>query len=80
MRRGPANAPRVRLGALSLTVAGVFFVLYLAIRPFSDETSLQGAAAFASPAWIVAHTLAMLGFILVALGLFAVRRAARHGC
>src|SRR4051794_39403707 len=62
-------AVRVRLGALALAIAGVLFVLYPALRPYSDETSLQGAAAFASNAWIVAHVLAMLGFVLVALGL-----------
>jgi Zinc-binding dehydrogenase len=62
---------RVRLGALALAIAGVLFVLYPAIRPYSDEASLQGAAAFASGAWIVAHVLAMLGFVLVALGLLA---------
>jgi hypothetical protein len=37
----------VRSGAVSLALAGMFFVLYPAIRPFSDETSLQGAQAFA---------------------------------
>jgi hypothetical protein len=68
---------RVRLGALALAVAGVLFVLYPAIRPYSDETSLQGAAAFASSAWIVAHVLAMLGFVLVALGLLALYRTLR---
>jgi hypothetical protein len=68
---------RVRLGALALAVAGVLFVLYPAIRPYSDETSLQGAAAFASTAWIVAHVLAMLGFVLVALGLLALYRTLR---
>jgi hypothetical protein len=68
---------RVRLGALALAVAGVLFVLYPAIRPYSDETSLQGAAAFASNAWIVAHVLAMLGFVLVALGLLALYRTLR---
>jgi hypothetical protein len=68
---------RVRLGALALAVAGVLFVLYPAMRPYSDETSLQGAAAFASSAWIVAHVLAMLGFVLVALGLLALYRTLR---
>jgi len=62
---------RARLGALALGAAGVLFVLYPAIRPYSDETSLQGAAAFASGAWVVAHVLAMVGFVLVALGLLA---------
>jgi hypothetical protein len=47
------------------------FVLYPAIRPFSDEASLQGAEAFASTAWILAHVLAILGFILLTLGLFS---------
>ena len=68
---------RVRLGALALAVAGLLFVLYPAIRPYSDETSLQAAAAFASNTWIVAHVLAMLGFLLVALGLLALYRTLR---
>src|SRR2546427_10969618 len=55
-----SRGPHARLGALCLAVAGILFVLYPAIRPFSDETSLQGAEAFASNAWIVAHVLAML--------------------
>lgn len=63
----------VRLAAAALAVAGLFFALYPAIRPFSDETSLQGATAFASDAWIVAHVSAMLGFVLVTLGLLGVR-------
>jgi len=64
------NVARLRFGALSLALAGILFVLYPAIRPFSDETSLQGAQAFASTAWILAHTLAILGFILLAWGIF----------
>lgn len=63
---------RIRLGAVCLAVAGILFILYPAIRPFSDETSLQGAQAFASPAWILAHMLAMVGFALVEVGLIGV--------
>ena len=63
------GAVRVRLAALSLVLSGIFFVLYPAIRPFSDEASLQGARAFASPQWILAHVLAILGFILMTLAL-----------
>src|ERR671937_1201043 len=59
---------RVRIGAVALAIAGILFVLYPAIRPFSDETTLEGAAAFASARWLVAHVLAMFGFILTALG------------
>jgi hypothetical protein len=68
---------RSRLGALALAVAGVCFVLYPALRPFSDETSLAGARAFASAGWFAAHLLAMVGFILTALGLLALREALR---
>jgi hypothetical protein len=70
-----AYAPRTWLGAAALAVSGLLFVLYPAIRPFSDETSLQGAAAFASPAWLVAHLLAMVGFTLLALGLLGLQVA-----
>ncbi len=64
-----ASAFRVRLGALSLVGSGLLFVLYPALRPFSDETTLRGAEAFASQAWVLAHTLGMLGFVLLVLGL-----------
>lgn len=64
-----ANLYRVRVGALSLAISGILFVLYPAIRPFSDEASLQGAAAFSSTAWLVAHMLAILAFTLLPLGL-----------
>src|SRR5919201_6555567 len=60
---------RVRFGASALAIAGVLFVLYPALRPFSDEKSLQGARAFASSAWLVAHVSAMVAFVLLALGL-----------
>ena len=59
---------RARLATLSLAIAGVFFVLYPAIRPFSSEKGLDGAAAFGSSHWILAHMLAMVGFTLLALG------------
>jgi hypothetical protein len=64
-----ASQNRVRAGAVALAVAGILFVLYPAIRPFSDETTLAGAQAFASNAWVVSHVMGMLGFIGVALGL-----------
>lgn len=61
----------VRVGAIGLAAAGVLFILYPAIRPFTDEKTLQGAEAFASSAWTVAHVMGMLGFIGLALGLLA---------
>lgn len=68
--RRPSNAFRSRLAVLSLALSGILFVLYPAIRPFSDESSLQGAAAFASLSWVLAHTLGMMAFLLLVLGLF----------
>jgi hypothetical protein len=68
---------RARLGALALAIAGICFLLYPALRPFSDEVTLAGARAFASGAWFAAHLLAMFGFILTALGLLALRDALR---
>jgi di/tricarboxylate transporter len=64
-----AHTNRVRLSAAALVVAGILFVLYPAIRPFSNEASLQGAAAFASTEWLVAHVLAIVAFTLLPLGL-----------
>jgi hypothetical protein len=65
----PEAVYRTGLAALCLAVSGILFVLYPALRPFSDEASLQGAQAFASPFWVLAHILAIIGFILMVLGL-----------
>ncbi|GGD97689.1 hypothetical protein [Paenibacillus nasutitermitis] len=64
---------RARLEALSLIVSGFLFILYPVLRPFSDESSLQGAEAFASTAWVLAHVLAIVAFILLALGLLGLQ-------
>jgi hypothetical protein len=55
------------------------FLLYPAIRPFSNEASLAGAQAFASDAWLIAHSLAMVAFILLVLGLFGIWLRLRTG-
>jgi hypothetical protein len=68
-RTRSALATRSRMGAISLAISGILFVLYPAIRPFSSEKGLDGAAAFGSSHWIVAHMLAMVGFTLLVLGL-----------
>jgi hypothetical protein len=63
-----------RLGAVAFAVAGVLFILYPVVRPWRDESTAEGAvAAMSSGAWVAAHLFAMLGFILVALGLLALR-------
>jgi hypothetical protein len=66
----------MRLGAVALAVAGVLFVLYPAVRPWDDESTVDGAiAAMGSGAWVASHLFAMLGFILLPLGLLALRTA-----
>jgi hypothetical protein len=55
---------RIRLAAISLALSGIFFVLYPAIRPASDESFLHGAEAFASFSWVLARSLAM-AFVLL---------------
>ena len=74
----PKHVARIRLGAAALAIAGILFVLYPAIRPFSNEASVQGATAFGSTAWIVAHMLAMVGFTLLMLGLLGVNIALQN--
>jgi hypothetical protein len=51
-------------------MSGVCLLLYPVIRPFSSEVGAAGARAFASSSWVVAHSLAVIGFILLALGIF----------
>ncbi len=62
----------VRSASLSFALSGLLFVLYPAFRPFSDEESLSGAAAFGSTAWVVAHSMAIVAFVLLILGMLGV--------
>lgn len=61
----------VLLGVTGVT--GVLFVLYPVVRPYSDETTLAGAEALASSAWIAAHVFAMIGFVLLGLVMLFLR-------
>lgn len=66
---------QMRFGALSFLVAGILLIVYPALRPFSDESSLEGAAAFASAPWIASHMVAMVAFTLLQLGAFGLFRS-----
>ncbi len=72
-RRPVTGSWRVRLG---FAVAGVAFIAYPVLRPAVPEEGLTGAAGFASNAWVIAHTLGMLGFIALA---FTARAAVHTG-
>ncbi|MGY8665417.1 hypothetical protein Q3C01_24065 [Bradyrhizobium sp. UFLA05-109] len=50
-------------------------MIYPALRPFSDERSLLGAAAFGSGAWLASHMLAIVAFTLLPLGLLGLQRS-----
>jgi hypothetical protein len=63
--------PARTIGAAALFVAGLLFLLYPALRPYADETTLAGAEAFASTAWVASHTAGIVAFILLPLGLRA---------
>jgi hypothetical protein len=70
------SATRIRAGAAALAAAGVLFLAYPALRPWHDEGTVAGAtASMSSTAWVAAHFFAMLAFILVPLGLLALRAA-----
>jgi hypothetical protein len=72
----PASVVRTQLGAAALAAAGVLFILYPAVRPWTDESTVDGATeAMRSRAWVASHLLAMIGFVLVPLGLLALRGA-----
>lgn len=74
--RGPRQ--RTRLTAISaLAAAGAFLAAYPALRPYSDETTLAGADAMASTAWVAAHSLGMVGFITLTMGAWALHRLGR---
>lgn len=68
-------ANRIRFSASALVISGILFVIYPALRPFSDEGSLLGAAAFGSGAWLASHMLAIVAFTLLPLGLLGLQRS-----
>ncbi|MBP2329948.1 hypothetical protein JOF56_010333 [Kibdelosporangium banguiense] len=55
-----------RLAGAATVAAGAMFLLYPAVRPAGDA-----AEVVASGAWVASHFFAMIGFILVPFGLYA---------
>lgn len=58
---------------IAMSVSGLAFIAYPALRPWGEETGPGGADTFGGTAWPVAHALGMLGFVALA---FALRSAA----
>lgn len=67
---------RIRTGAVALAAAGVLFLAYPLVRPYHDESTVAGATkSMGSNAWVAAHLFAMIGFVLLPLGLLALSAA-----
>ncbi|MCS7476213.1 hypothetical protein ACFFQW_05290 [Umezawaea endophytica] len=62
-----------RQGAAVFATTGLLFLAYPVFRPYEDETTFDGLRSFTTTAWITAHLAAVLGFILLPLGLQALR-------
>jgi len=69
---------RLRLGALSLGLSSFLLMVFPLVRPFfrmnvlaPEETIAVASPAFASVAWVFAHYLVMLGFVLLLGGMLA---------
>ncbi|GAA0919179.1 hypothetical protein [Nonomuraea longicatena] len=54
-----------RLTSATFAATGVLFLLYPLLRPSGDD-----AAALASTGWVLGHVAAMLGFVLLGVGMF----------
>jgi len=62
-----------RQGSVAFAATGLLFLVYPLLRPYMDETTLDGLRSFGTNAWIAAHLSAVVGFILLPLGLRALR-------
>jgi hypothetical protein len=71
-----ATSHRHTLTAAAFALAGVGLIAYPALRPYSDETTLAGADAMSSTAWVLAHTIAMLAFLALTVAVWTLRSTA----
>ncbi|GAA4288820.1 hypothetical protein [Georgenia daeguensis] len=62
--------------AVAFALAGAAFVVYPALRPYSDEVTLAGAEAMSSTAWVLAHSVGMLAFMALTVAVWSLRRTA----
>ena len=72
----PGTPDRHVLTAVAFAVAGAGFVVYPALRPYSDEVTLAGAEAMSSTAWVLAHCVGMLAFLALTVAVWSLRRTA----
>lgn len=72
------SSTRTRLGAAALAAAGVLFAGYQTLRPYADETTMEGLKAMASDEWIAAHLYACAAYLLIPFAFYALRPLAGH--
>jgi len=68
----PAPAVPLHVARPAWIAAAVLFVAYPALRPYGDATPDGMAAAFSSPAWLIAHLAAVAGFVAIGVGLMRI--------
>ncbi|MBA8796030.1 hypothetical protein FHX74_003671 [Friedmanniella endophytica] len=62
--------------AVALAVAGLLFALFPVLRPFAaDAAGLTAADGWSSPAWLVAHLCAIVGYVAAGFGVLGLRDA-----
>ena len=72
----PRTLHRHVVTAVAFAVAGAGFVVYPALRPYSDEVTLAGAEAMSSTTWVLAHCVGMLAFLALTVAVWSLRRTA----
>jgi hypothetical protein len=69
---------RLRLGAAALALSTLLLAVFPLVRPFfrldvsSPTLAAVASPSLASPAWVIAHLLLLVGFALLPLGLLAI--------
>ena len=66
------SRPLIWFGVITLALSGLLFFLYPAVRPWHDESTVEGAlTSMSSDAWVAAHLFAVFALILMPLGMLA---------
>lgn len=78
MRTPTSGLHERRVRAAALIVSGVVLLAYPLLRGHAVEDGRAAAELYARPAWLWAHVLAMLGFVLVSWSFAAVDRTAHR--
>jgi hypothetical protein len=66
------SRPLIWFGVITLTLSGLLLFLYPVVRPWHDESTVEGAlTSMSSDAWVAAHLFAVFALILMPLGTLA---------